>query len=63
MTHFHSDWTSEQRLTVAKKFEQNPDGDTDLVEFAKRFVNYGDYIGGLWYGMFLGIEKDGYPHT
>ena len=63
MTHFHSDWTPEQREAVATKFERNPDGDTDLIEFAKRFKNYGQYIGGEWCGMFLGIEKDGYAHT
>lgn len=31
--------------------------------FRKNFVNYGDYIGGQWKGMFVGIEKDGYTHT
>ena len=25
--------------------------------------NYGDYIGGYWKGMFVGIERDGYTHT
>lgn len=31
--------------------------------FRKGFHNYGDYIGGPWKGMFLGIERDGYTHT
>ena len=24
---------------------------------------YGDFIGGEWKGMFVGIERDGYTHT
>jgi len=63
MTHFHSDWTKEQRAAVAEVYDRDRSEAPDLVEFAKRFHNYGDYIGGEWKGMFLGIEKDGYTHT
>jgi hypothetical protein len=35
----------------------------DYRKFRKGFANYGDYIGGQWKGMFIGIEKDGYCHS
>jgi len=63
MTHFHTDWTREQREAVARVYERDVTVAKDLVEFAKGFVSYGDYIGGMWKGMFLGIEKDGYTHS
>jgi hypothetical protein len=28
-----------------------------------RVVNYGDYVGFEWCGMFIGVEKDGYAHS
>jgi len=60
---FLPNWTDEQQATVIRKYEQNPDGAENILDFAGRFRNYGDYIGGIWCGMFLGIEKDGYAHT
>lgn len=55
--------TKEQQKMVLLKYQQNADGAKNYREFRKRFRNHGEYIGGPWSGMFLGIEKDGHAHT
>lgn len=63
MTVFHKDWTKEQKDAVARIYERDTSVAEDLVEFARTVVNYGDYLGVEWKGMFLGIEKDGHTHS
>lgn len=58
-----------QKLSVLWRRQQNADTVSADVrgESFGAFLNragYGtDYIGVLWLGMFIGIERDGYSHS
>lgn len=54
--------TKEQVKALYKKFLINSEGKT-FDQFVDDSVDYGQYIGISWCGMFVGIEKDGYTHT
>lgn len=53
----------QQCRAVLRKYRHNPDGTTTISSFFSRVIDYGDYVGLSWCGMFLGIEKDGYTHS
>ena len=56
--------TRQQREAVLKLYQRNSSGAASYLQFRRRFRwYYGDYIGGGWCGMFIGIELDGYTHT
>jgi|TARA_R110002073_G_scaffold245932_1_gene408684 hypothetical protein len=50
---------------VKKLFTRNSDGARDADELRSRF-NYdhlGGCFGGMWRGMYIGIELDGHTHS
>ena len=50
---------------VKKLFARNNDGARDADELRSRF-NYdhlGGFFGGMWRGMYIGIELDGHTHS
>jgi hypothetical protein len=57
--------TRAQREAMFKLYIGNPDGTESYREFRKRFKFglFGDYIGGAYCKMYVGIEPDGYTHT
>ena len=57
--------TEAQRESIKVLFERSKDGANSLEEFEDRFRGGigGEYIGGTWCGMFVGIEKDGHRHS
>jgi hypothetical protein len=69
--------TKQQREAVKRLYDRSPDGAVSYLNFRRRFRLYsswqvsesfgssglGDYIGGQWCGMFIGIETDGHTHT
>jgi len=62
--------TKQQREAVKRLYDRSPDGAFSYLNFRRRFRLYsigssglGDYIGGQWCGMFVGIETDGHTHT
>ena len=63
--------TREQREAILRLFRRDwPDhpwsqfpNNRTFRAFRSRFRKYGDYIGGEWHGMFIGIERDGYTHS
>ena len=65
--------TQEQKRAIFRLFERNKDGAKDYDDFLSRFVpgtacsleqnKFGDYIGGGWCGMYIGIEMNGYTHS
>lgn len=56
-------YTQAQVQSIYLRFERNPDGADSFPEFLRRFTGNGEYVGGIWCGMFLGVERDGYAHT
>ena len=57
--------TLEQAHSIVALFDRIADSAVDIVEFAARFSPSfcGDYIGGYWNGLYIGIESDGYTHS
>jgi len=66
------DTTLAQRKAMFRLWERNSDGSKDYDDFMERFFpgiacsaeqdRPGDYIGGQWCGMYVGIETDGHTH-
>ena len=65
--------TQAQKKAIFHLWRQNRDGTKNLDEFIARFRpgvgstaeqnKPGDYVGGGWCGMYVGIETDGHTHT
>ena len=65
--------TRSQREAVKRLYDRSPDGAVSYLAFRRRFRLctvgvgtfgiFGDYIGGAWCGMFIGIETDGHTHS
>ena len=65
--------TPAQKKAVFSLFRRNTDGAKDYDEFLARFTpglccsaeqdKPGDYVGGSWCQMYVGIETDGHTHT
>ena len=56
--------TRQQREAIWKLYNRDPNGSKGYLQFRRRFHwHFGDYVGGAWCGMFVGIELDGYTHT
>ena len=65
--------TQAQKKAIFRLWERSHDGTKDFDEFAARFGpgigctaeqdRPGDYVGGEWCGMYVGIETDGHTHT
>lgn len=56
--------TSEQRKAVKLLYDRSHKVTESYRTFRRRFQQcYGDYIGGQWCNMFIGIELDGYTHS
>ena len=50
---------------VKKLFKRSNDGARDVEELWSRFDydHLGEYFGGQWCGMYIGIELDGHTHS
>jgi hypothetical protein len=55
--------TKPQRQSVYRKYLRNANGAKSYKEFRRKVLHGGDYVGLVWCGMYVGIEKDGYAHT
>ena len=58
--------TKAQRKAVYRKYLHNPNGAQSYREFRNRIEpGFGDnsYVGLMWCGMFIGIERDGHTHS
>jgi hypothetical protein len=60
--------TRSQREAIKRLYDRSTDGAVSYLAFRRRFRLYsvgsvGDYIGGAWCGMFIGIETDGHTHS
>jgi hypothetical protein len=46
-------------------FQRSRDGSPNYRTFRKRFrlLSFDSIFGGMWHGMFIGIEADGYRHS
>ena len=54
--------TRAQRLALRRLYLRNTNGHTSYLSF-RRSIMPGIYIGILWCGMFIGIERDGHTHS
>jgi hypothetical protein len=57
-------WVTPRFRVVPRTGERIKVSSAPYRRFRKPFRHYTDgYIGAMWKGMFLGIEKDGYTHS
>jgi hypothetical protein len=58
--------TRAQKVALIRLYRRNADGHASYLSFRRSIVPGicgDDYVGILWCGMFIGIERDGHTHS
>lgn len=59
----YPEWMNDKQIDSLDKLYQRDSQGVTRDQFFQKVENFGDYVGVIWAGMFVGIEKDGYSHT